>query len=258
MIEFYKYEGAGNDFIMIDDIHCQFKGDKKKLAQKLCKRHFGVGSDGLIFIEPSEKVDFIMNFFNPDGSQSFCGNGSRCAVAFAKELGLFSGSKTTFQAIDGLHTAEIVDSNVKISMQDVEFIEAIQKDVYMDTGSPHYVTEVDDVDQSDLLAIGRLIRYDAKFEPGGTNVNLIQKISDNSIASRTYERGVEDETLACGTGATAAALTFARKQGIDTGVIFLKARGGDLKVHFEKTNTGYQNIFLEGPAKKVFKGVIDD
>ncbi|MFK8046329.1 MAG: diaminopimelate epimerase [Crocinitomicaceae bacterium] len=257
MIDFYKYEGAGNDFVMINNLEGLFEGDKIALAQKLCDRHFGIGSDGLIFIERSDDVDFQMDFYNPDGSQSFCGNGSRCAVAFAHFLNCFKGNETQFSAIDGIHSAAIDGEIVKVGMQNVSEIRKIGEDIYMDTGSPHYIVTVENVSDIDLIDRGKSIRYHSDFEPHGTNVNFVERINTNSIAIRTYERGVENETLACGTGATAAALSHAYRHSIKLGFVEVNAIGGQLKVYFDFNDNVFSNVFLEGPAKLVFKGSID-
>lgn len=258
MIEFYKYHGAGNDFVIIDHTKTKITVNKKALAKKLCDRHFGVGSDGLIFIELADDCDFVMDFYNPDGSQSFCGNGSRCAVAFAKKLNVFSSNKAKFRAIDGFHTSEINEQHIKVSMHDVNEVEIMAPNIFMDTGSPHFVTYVNDLNQIDVIEKGKEIRYSEQFMPDGTNVNFIEIINSKQIAIRTYERGVENETLACGTGATACALAFALKQGLETGEVLVKAVGGDLKVFFKQTKAGYSNVFLEGPAEMVYKGEISE
>ncbi len=258
MIEFYKYQGAGNDFIMIDNLDNAFQDDKITLAQKYCNRHFGIGSDGLIFLEQSLITDFKMDFYNPDGSQSFCGNGSRCAVAFARFLNIFSEDQVKFEAIDGIHHAQLLNNSVKVSMQPVSEITMLDDDIFMNTGSPHYIKEVDDLKKSNLIEIGRDIRYAKEYQPGGTNVNLIQNLGIDKIAIRTYERGVENETYACGTGATAAALAYAIKNEIKTGKVDVSAIGGDLKVYFMSSNQGFDQIYLEGPANFVFKGLIDN
>lgn len=257
MIKFFKFQGTGNDFVVIDNRTHQFKGDKVKFAQKWCDRRFGIGSDGAIFIENSDRADFQMDFYNPDGSQSFCGNGSRCAVLFAKMLGIVNGA-TDFEAIDGIHEAEIEDNNVKIKMNDVGEIERIDEDYFLDTGSPHYISYCDDKDDRDIVEFGREIRYSERFKTKGTNVNLIKEISIDQIDLRTYERGVENETFACGTGATAAGLVQASKNQAAHGIIDVKVKGGDLKIHYQKKGTGFENVWLEGPAKFVFKGEINE
>ncbi|UKN01847.1 diaminopimelate epimerase [Paracrocinitomix mangrovi] len=257
MIEFYKFHGAGNDFILIDNRSLQFNGDKVAFAQKWCSRRFGVGSDGIIFIENQEGVDFNMDFYNPDGSQSFCGNGSRCAVAFAKLIGVGDGN-FTFKAIDGIHQSKFKDNLYHILMSDVNGIEKIGNDYFMHTGSPHYISYCGSSDQRDIVEFGREIRYSDKYKAAGTNVNLVKFISDNKIDLRTYERGVEDETFACGTGATAAALVSAFVKQLNDGEIAVKVKGGDLKVQFERNNDTFKNVWLIGPAQFVFKGIIND
>ncbi len=257
MIEFYKYQGAGNDFIMIDNRVGNIKtAEKLKLVNLLCKRRFGIGSDGLIFIENNKGNDFYMDFFNPDGSQSFCGNGSRCAVAFSKQLGIID-SKTVFGAIDGIHYAEIKNDKVKVSMQNVHEVKKMDKDYFIDTGSPHFISYCSEKEQNNILEYGKEIRYSDPYKKNGVNVNMVNETAVNAISIRTYERGVEAETFACGTGATAAALSYADKHGLKNGMIAVKVKGGDLKVYFEVTDQVYQNIWLEGPAEVVFIGNVN-
>lgn len=258
MINFYKYQGAGNDFILIDNRNSIYTGDKIKFVQKWCNRRFGIGSDGLIFIEKSEVGDFKMDFYNPDGSQSFCGNGSRCAVAFANKIGI-SAAKITFEAIDGLHQAEWVGENVKVGMHQIGSIKIFGTDEFINTGSPHYISYQTEDNPKDVLEFGRTIRYSDAFKPNGTNVNLISVLGEKHIAIRTYERGVEDETLACGTGATACGLSFAARSSMNEGVIQVDAQGGVLIIHFRKTNVVgvFEDVWLEGPAQLVFKGEIN-
>jgi diaminopimelate epimerase len=258
MIEFYKYQGAGNDFIMIDNRQNQFKGDKIKLAQQLCKRRFGIGSDGLIFIETDTKCDFLMDFLNPDGSRSFCGNGSRCAVKFAQFLGCFSSLKTKFKAIDGIHQAELIKNLVKIEMKNVDSIQQIGSDYFIHTGSPHYIKYFNQIDDLDLINFGHSIRYSATYKKKGTNVNVVEELSPNHIKVRTYERGVEDETLACGTGVTACALSYAKLNQLKTDTVKIDAVGGQLNVSFSQQKDGsFTDIWLTGPAEFVFKGQYD-
>ncbi len=255
MIRFYKYQGAGNDFVMIDNrtnIHL----NKTEIVKQLCERRFGIGSDGLIFIENHAELDFVMDFYNPDGSQSFCGNGSRCAVAFAKDIGVITSNETKFLAIDGVHKAEINRDHYKVSMKSVDGISSKGEDFFIDTGSPHYISYLKEGDERDIVEYGRKIRYSEAYSPEGTNVNLVKVLNDEKIDIRTYERGVEAETFACGTGATACALSYAAIQGYDSGTIGVKVKGGDLKVYFKKSGEGYNDIWLEGPAKMVFQGEI--
>lgn len=256
MISFFKYHGAGNDFIMIDNRQKQFAGDKVKFAQKWCERRFGVGSDGVIFIEEDTEVDFLMDFYNPDGSQSFCGNGSRCAVAFAKELGII-GNETSFRAIDGIHRGLISGDQVEIKMGDVVGVERIENDYFIHTGSPHYISYCGMNDTRDIVEYGKSIRYSERYQHDGTNVNLIKEISVDHIDLRTYERGVENETFACGTGATAAALSFAFKNQLDEGCVKVDVKGGELKVKFKRNIDNFSDVWLIGPAEKVYSGVIN-
>lgn len=250
---FYKYQGAGNDFVMIDNRNGQFDKLNIELIQSICDRRFGVGADGLILIENHNEIDFDMIYFNSDGSQSFCGNGSRCAVAFANRLGIIE-AKTTFMAIDGKHDAYLEGESIFLKMSNVKPIEKIGNDYFLDTGSPHYVQFVDKIKDMNVFSEGKAIRNSDRFKVQGTNVNFIEKISDTQIAIRTYERGVENETLACGTGVTAAAIVHGvlNKQKH----IFINAQGGDLEVQF-KGDKSFSDIWLKGPAEMVFEGEID-
>jgi diaminopimelate epimerase len=256
MIEFFKYQGAGNDFIMIDNRLGVFQGNKVQFARQWCDRRFGIGSDGAIFIEKDTDADFLMDFYNPDGSQSFCGNGSRCAVAFFKYLGDI-GNDYSFRAIDGVHQAKVKGSQIHIHMNDVCGVEIIGEDHFIHTGSPHYISYCSSDDQRDIVEYGRNIRYSETYSPDGTNVNLIKELSTDTIDLRTYERGVENETFACGTGATAAALSFAFKNKLDHGTVKVKVKGGDLEVAFSRNIDNFNNVWLIGPAEFVFKGFIN-
>lgn len=255
-LKFYKYQGTGNDFIIIDNRNGNFDNSNILLVQYLCDRKFGVGSDGLILIEPHAEWDFNMVFFNPDGSQSFCGNGSRCAVAFAKELGLISDF-AKFNSTDGYHEAIINSDNlVKLKMQSVSNIEVSESYHYMNTGSPHYNCFERNVDSLDVVAMGREIRYNERFKEEGTNVNFIEQFS-HGIKVRTYERGVENETLSCGTGVTACALSTALVNEMDSGEIEINTKGGDLSVSFTQTDSGFEDVWLIGPTKFVYQGEIE-
>ncbi len=258
MINFYKYQGAGNDFILIDNRQQLFKNNKEQLAQQLCKRRFGIGSDGLIFIENDTDSDFLIDFLNPDGSRSFCGNGSRCAVKFAHYLCIFKKQHTTFKAIDGIHKAQLVNDLVKIEMKDVQSIQQIDKDFFINTGSPHYIKYFNNINQLDLIKLGQTIRYSDTYKNEGTNVNAVEKIAPHHIKVRTYERGVENETLACGTGVTACALSYALLNQLKNNTIKVDAVGGQLEVSFtQQPNGNFTNIWLTGPAQFVFKGSYD-
>ena len=254
-MKFYKYQGAGNDFVMIDNRNLDFPKDNTKLIKHLCDRRFGIGGDGLILLENNDKNDFQMLYYNADGNESsMCGNGGRCIVAFAHYLGIFE-SQTRFLAIDGIHEAEIKNDIVKLKMIDVNSIKEINSDYELNTGSPHYVTYVEDVEHYDVYHSGNKIRNSDPYKKEGINVNFVTELANNEIFVRTYERGVEDETLSCGTGVTAAALTFMTKKNLTS--VPVKALGGQLKIYAENTNWKFKNVWLEGPAKQVFTGNID-
>lgn len=253
-ISFHKYQGTGNDFVMIDNRLGAFDKSNLELVSRLCDRRFGIGADGVILIENSDQADFEMVYFNPDGSQSLCGNGSRCAVMFAKFLGIIEDS-TEFIAIDGEHEARIEGDLVYLKMHDVASVEKIGKDYLIDTGSPHYIKYVENTDTIDPVLEGRAIRYSDRFSNKGVNVNFLQKVENDALKIRTYERGVENETLSCGTGCTAAALSLAIDSDINS--VNLQAMGGELRVDFNKVNSGFSNIYLIGPAEAVFQGEIE-
>ncbi len=252
-MEFFKYQGTGNDFVMIDNRNLQFPKNKALVA-KLCDRRFGIGGDGLILLENHETADFKMVYFNSDGSEStMCGNGGRCIVAFAEFLGIIAG-RTTFEAIDGTHEAYIRNGIVKLKMIDVDRIYEAADGHTLNTGSPHLVSWISDLQNFDVYKNGNKIRNSATYSREGINVNFAEQISEDEIAVRTYERGVEDETFSCGTGATAAALTFLKDK--DAREVKVMVLGGNLKVYAEKDVVSFKNIWLEGPAEQVFKGEI--
>ena len=223
--------------------------------QAICARSFGVGADGLILIEAprNAKSTFYMNYYNSDGSQSYCGNGSRCAVHFAQALGMFS-SGGKFEAIDGLHEAHNEGSYIDITMGDTPAPEAIPEGFFVNTGSPHVLIYVDNVDETDVDRMGALLRYSGRWGDAGTNVNFIER-SEVGIRMRTYERGVEAETYSCGTGATAAAITDGALHGGSERRI--QTRGGELTVRFKKGKNRFSSVWLGGPATPVFTGSID-
>lgn len=254
-MEFYKYQGTGNDFVMLDNRSGKWDNLSIESIQKLCDRRFGIGADGLIKINNAEDVDFEVDYYNSDGSKSFCGNGARCSVAFANFLSIFKNNKTVFTAIDGLHEAEIDGDIVKLKMGDVDAINNDGDDSVLDTGSPHYVKYVRDISNFNVFAEGNSIRNSENYQEKGINVNFVENISDDEIFVRTYERGVEDETYSCGTGVTASALTFLQKSNLTS--IKVKTLGGDLKVYAEKNGDSFREIWLEGPAKQVFSGKVD-
>lgn len=253
-INFYKYQGTGNDFVMVDNRDQSLDLSNLDLVRRLCDRKFGVGSDGLIAIQNHRDYDFEMVYFNADGSQSMCGNGARCAVAFSAFLGIIEG-KTHFLAIDGPHEAILSGDQVELLMGNVAGIEDKSGDFFVNTGSPHHVRFVKQVAEYPVFDEGKAIRYDAGYAPGGTNVNFVQPQADDRIFVRTYERGVENETLSCGTGVTAAALVFGLRQGQSR--VKINTLGGDLSVKFDSNPDGsFSKIWLIGPAEQVFSGKI--
>ena len=253
-IYFYKYQGTGNDFIFIDNRKNVFEPGNLKLISRLCHRKFGIGADGLVLIENHPKADFEMIYFNPDGSQSFCGNASRCTTRFAQKLGLIH-DKARFLAIDGVHEAFIHDGLVHLKMGDVKNVEDLSPDCFVHTGSPHYIKYVEELEQFPVYKTGRAIRYSQPYKENGTNVNFVQLHEGNSVSVRTYERGVEDETLSCGTGVTAVALAVSLKNYKSP--VEVKTRGGVLQVSFERHENGFRKVYLTGPAEMVFEGQIE-
>ena len=257
MMIFYKYQGTGNDFVMIDNRERGFPKDNEKLIAHLCDRRFGIGADGLILLENDPQYDFRMVYYNSDGRQStMCGNGGRCVVAFAKQLKVIE-RETLFIAIDGEHRATIEGDNyVHLQMKNVTSIEEHPDYVFLNTGSPHHVQWVDDVETVDVKTQGATIRYGTLYaDKGGSNVNFVSK-GENGFKVRTYERGVEDETYSCGTGVTAVAIALHHTQQTEVQNITLHTRGGDLQVSFDRVGEGYENIYLSGSAQFVFEGII--
>lgn len=258
MLKFYKYQGAGNDFILTDS-RLNNSGYPAETIQRLCDRRFGVGSDGVMALQDKKGYDFEMVYYNADGKPgSMCGNGGRCIVAFAKYLGIID-TETNFLAVDGPHYAKISDSGDWVSLQmiDVEQINADGEAFVLDTGSPHYVSCVTDLKNKDVYKAGYDIRYNPAYADTGINVNFVEDLGTHYFV-RTYERGVENETYACGTGVTAVALAMAKQKGlsgqINTPVSVL---GGQLNVRFDYDGVRFTNVFLEGPAAFVFEGSID-
>ena len=254
-MEFWKYQGAGNDFVMVDDRQNEFNENNQSIIEKLCDRRFGVGADGLILLRFGEKNQLEMIYFNSDGRQSsMCGNGGRCFAAFADFLGLVENDKLKFLAIDGMHEAIVEGELVNLKMIDVQAVEQIGQDYFLDTGSPHYITGVDEIYNLDVIKEAHKVRFNSRFADEGTNVNFV-KYSRDLIEVRTYERGVENETLACGTGVTAVALVAELiGKNTDIGKSKIKAQGGNLEVSYTKGKVGFEDIWLKGPAVQVFKG----
>jgi diaminopimelate epimerase len=256
-IKFTKYEGTGNDFLLINNLDGVYDNLSIQDIQRICKRRFGVGADGLIKINESRHAAFYMDYYNSDGTQSFCGNGARCAVHFAREIGIDVTNTIEFDAIDGLHEASIEGILVKLKMIDVKEIHKKGEAFELFTGSPHYIEFSDDISSKHILSRGRSVRFSPYYLDHGINVNLIKEINFNYIAIATYERGVEDETLSCGTGATACALLWDSISDKKLKEVHVKVKGGELSVQFEQDETnGYSNIFLIGPATKVYDGII--
>lgn len=254
-IPFSKYQGTGNDFVIIDNRNQLFPKKDTKLVHRLCDRKFGIGADGLILLEEHPSLDFRMVYYNADGNESsMCGNGGRCVVAFAKALNIISNT-TSFEAIDGLHHATIdAQDLVHLQMQDVGTITHAQDFSFLDTGSPHHVTLLKDLQRLNVKKEGAAIRYSERYGEKGANINFVTQNSENTFAVRTYERGVEDETLSCGTGVTAVALAMFDKGLATKKEIELEVEGGKLKVTFKKEGDRYHSIYLIGPAIFVFKG----
>ncbi len=257
-IHFYKYHGAGNDFVLIDNRNGSFPyKNKPEIIEKICDRHFGIGADGLILIEHHNGYDFEMVYFNADGYLgSMCGNGGRCTVAFAYFLEMIH-SNCTFLAADGPHQAEVIRPGwIRLQIRDVNEIETGKDFYFLDTGSPHYVRFVDQLDELDIVSEGRKVRYNDRFKKTGTNVNFVQP-TEKGIKIATYERGVEDETLACGTGITASSIAYYHQlQDKPKLPLDVQAKGGQLQVEFQMIDGKYTNVWLIGPAEQVFVGEI--
>ena len=256
-VDFTKYQGTGNDFLLINNLDGRYNQLSIEQIQKMCTRRFGVGADGLIKINKSETSAFEMDYYNADGSKSFCGNGARCAVHFAGQIGI-DVSSVEFEAIDGLHAASLNEDEVTLKMSDVRTVENNGDSFEINTGSPHYIVLSDDISSKHVISLGRNIRFSDKYKIDGINVNLLKEISANEIAIATYERGVEDETLSCGTGATACALLWDSLSNSSLREVKVKVKGGKLKVEFKRDGKGgYYDIYLIGPATPVYHGVIE-
>lgn len=258
-LAFYKYQGAGNDFILVDNRDLVLNHQNPALIKKLCDRRFGIGGDGLMCLEKEAGFDFKMVYYNADGQpSSMCGNGGRCIVAFAKFLKLI-GSETKFLAVDGLHYAKVSENGDWVSLQmiDVETVKMDGDAFIINTGSPHYIKFDNAVADKNVFEEGRKIRYSDTYKAEGININFVEPQA-NHLFVRTYERGVEDETYACGTGVTAVALAYAIKKN-QTGTIEtpIKVLGGELNIRFNYDGDKFTHIFLEGPAQMVFKGELD-
>lgn len=263
-LNFYKYHGAGNDFVLIDNRYNQysFLKNSPEIIKNICDRHFGIGADGLMLLNSNEKSAFSMQYFNSDGNEgTMCGNGGRCIAWFANQLKIV-GKEFQFDAIDGMHEAIIIKKNkdlaiIKLKMQDVVEVEEYENHFVMDTGSPHYVKFVSNLDELDVFAEGKKIRNSMQYHEEGINVNFVERKED-FLFVRTYERGVENETLACGTGVTASAIANNLDIHQVDNPTFIKTMGGNLKVFFKKKKDSFfTDIWLQGPAVKVFEGIYE-
>lgn len=254
-LQFYKYQGTGNDFVLIDNRTSEFPKNDAKRIETLCDRKFGIGADGLIAIEDDDVSDFRMVYFNADGNEgSLCGNGGRCAVAFANFLGII-GNKTTFRSVKGTHDATIDSGEVSLHMPDVPEIRAKKEYLFLDTGSPHHVQLVNGLKDFKVFQEGKKLRY-GLYGATGSNINFVEPMADATFSVRTYERGVENETLSCGTGVTAVALAMHNTGRTSANSVDIETPGGKLRVTFRHTEEGYKEIYLTGPATQVFKGEI--
>jgi len=253
-IKFQKFESGGNDFVLIDNRKNIYNLNSDKI-KKICNRNFGVGADGLIIIKKSTIADVKMCYYNSDGKPStLCGNGTRCLFLFSLNLRIVK-KYAKIETSEGIYSASISDNNlVSLKMKDIDDILLFSNKAYLNTGSPHYVEMVKDLKKISVKKMGSSIRFSSKYSPDGTNVNFCNKISNKKFEIRTYERGVEDETLSCGTGATAVAIAVHAMGLTNQNKILIKTKGGELIVSFEAYKTGYKNIYLKGPTKYVFKG----
>ena len=271
LLKFFKYQGTGNDFILLNNMDGTYNNVSEDVKRFLCDRKFGIGADGLIVLNASQEYDFLMDFSNPDGSKSFCGNGARCAVKFASDIGFLSSYSVTFEAIDDVHSAQLCKNEVKLEMSGFDLPKKVRlaemdsipftDGFFLDTGSPHLVLAVDNLtklETNNLINIGRKIRYSKKYEADGVNVNLVFTHASNELSIATYERGVENETLSCGTGATACALIHASKEMNTQGSIKIRTKGGLLQVAYESDGENkFTKVHLIGPAKFIYEGTVE-
>ncbi|MEA3462259.1 MAG: diaminopimelate epimerase [Bacteroidota bacterium] len=260
LVHFSKYHGTGNDFIMVDGREQETSHFDTSHIQRLCDRRFGIGADGLIILEESQNFDFTMRYFNADGREgTMCGNGGRCITAFAKRLGMVS-KNSTFEGIDGSHEASFLpNGEIRLKLVDVSGIKELEDGYLLDTGSPHFVTLVESLEEIDVEHKGAEIRHQARFGPGGVNVNFMETGSaSHKISVRTFERGVEGETWSCGTGVTAAAITSCFQSGSDIFSYDVQTRGGMLNVSFKmEDRQHFTDIYLSGSASHVYDGSIE-
>lgn len=255
-LQFFKYQGTGNDFVIIDNRQEVFPKNDTKLVAHLCDRRFGIGADGLILLENDNSADFRMVYYNADGAEgSMCGNGGRCLVAFAHYLGIVE-KETKFNAVDGLHHATVDGDLIRLKMVDVTDIHEKQPYSFLDTGSPHHVQLVKDLTGFDVQKEGKKLRY-GLYGQTGSNINFVEQLDDDAFQVRTYERGVEAETYSCGTGVTAVALAMHKSGKTTANNVKIQTLGGELSISFDHEDDKFTNIFLKGPAVQVFKGEIE-
>ena len=254
--QFFKYQGTGNDFVMIDNRQNDIDIEDSKLIAHLCDRKFGVGGDGLIVLEDDPTSDFKMIYFNADGCEStMCGNGGRCVVHFAKYLGIID-NEAYFSAIDGFHRAKIKDDEIHLSMHNVTDIQYNKDSVFLDTGSPHHIEICTNLDTLNVKVLGAQLRFGELYGVRGANINFVEKINTSTFKVRTYERGVEDETLSCGTGVTAVAIAMHHNKMTTNTKLNILTVGGELHVSFNVDSRIYNDIWLTGPAVQVYNGFI--
>lgn len=255
-MRFYKYQGTGNDFVIVDNREVNHSALSQERIRQICDRRFGIGADGFMLLNNKPGYDFEMVYYNADGREgSMCGNGGRCIVQFAHDIGI-DRNNFKFLAVDGDHLADISDGLVSLKMMDVSGINQFDGHSVLNTGSPHYVKKVTGLAEMDVYTEGRNIRYNSEFNEKGINVNFVEVLENGSLKVRTYERGVEDETFSCGTGVTAAALVF-YQQETGRNSIDIEVLGGKLNVSYNRNADGsYDDIWLKGPAVKVFEGSV--
>jgi len=262
-LHFTKMSGAGNDFVVVENMNGELLCDKDALAVALCSRHTGIGADGLLVLERSPRADFFMSYYNADGSYGgMCGNGGRCVARYAYVSGI-AGPEMTFEALDHLYAAQVVGNDVRLQMKDPSSFKndirlsdssiTIEGD-FVDTGAPHFVIEQESLDNVDVLTLGRAVRFHSTFAPEGCNVDFVERLQDGVVAIRTYERGVEAETLACGTGCVAAAVVLARRYGLLSPVTLRVRSGEEVRVYFRYDGGHWSDVLLEGSAHFVFRG----
>ena len=259
LVHFSKYHGTGNDFVLIDGRELDFPFHDQSLIKNICHRRFGVGADGLIILENSKEEDFAMKYFNADGKEgSMCGNGGRCITAFAHRLGL-AGRDTRFEGIDGIHDASILPEEViRLKLSDVEGIRELEDGYLVNTGSPHFVRFVEDLENKLMNLEGKEIRHEPRFGPEGVNVNFAEVLdSANTLFVRTFERGVEAETWSCGTGVTAAAISSYMRNKTDKITYRIITKGGELEVDYQVSEAyRFTEVYLTGPVSHVYDGTI--